>query len=55
VFRVWFREHWLIIRGYNRDFYCQREEEGDVKCKIECEHCNIYYQPLVDSKKLIND
>ena len=30
-----------------RKGYCQREEEGESRCRGErCEHCKEYYRPL---------
>ena len=26
--------------------YCQSQIEGDKICKIQCEHCKIYFTPL---------
>lgn len=26
--------------------YCQRKEEGQDKCKKQCDHCKEYYAPL---------
>ena len=28
------------------DFYCQRDIEGESKCKEQCDHCKEYYAPL---------
>ena len=28
-------------------FYCQRTEEGETRCKEQCDHCREYYKPLV--------
>lgn len=42
----WMREKKLRLFGFTRAFYCQREIEGESKCKYQCEHCKEYYQPL---------
>lgn len=51
VFTLWAREAWLKLRGVNRDFYCQREEEFESKCTRQCPHCEEYYRPLEELKK----
>ena len=51
VFTLWSRETWLKLKGVNRDFYCQREEEFESKCTTQCPHCEEYYRPLEELKK----
>jgi hypothetical protein len=26
--------------------YCKSEIEGQKRCSVQCEHCNIYYKPI---------
>ena len=42
----WMREQKLRLFGVSRAFYCQREIEGQSKCKTQCDHCKEYYKPL---------
>lgn len=32
--------------------YCQRKEEMQTKCKLQCEHCKEYYAPMERLHKL---
>lgn len=54
-FTLWIREAWLKLKGVDRNFYCQREEEFESKCTTQCPHCEEYYRPLVELKKNSND
>ena len=45
-FEIWFREFRLRLLGVDRRFTCQREEEWETKCKEQCEHCKVYYEPI---------
>jgi hypothetical protein len=36
----------LPIPDVSKSFYCQRQIEGNRKCKKQCEHCKEYYKPL---------
>lgn len=33
-------------------YYCQRDVEGQSKCKQACDHCKIYYYPLEQERKM---
>jgi hypothetical protein len=36
----------LPIPDVSKSFYCQRQIEGNRKCKKQCDHCKDYYKPL---------
>ena len=36
------------------DFYCQRHEECESKCDVQCDHCKEYYGVIVKDKVLAN-
>lgn len=41
-------QKYTVINGNNDEhkcdtFKCQREFEGEIKCKIQCDHCEKYY------------
>ena len=45
----------MIINFKTKDRfgYCKREIEEGIKCKKQCDHCEIYYKPLEDNLKKI--
>ena len=47
-FRIQFniREARLKLRGYDRIFHCKKEENGELKCKTQCNQCFEYSQNL---------
>lgn len=42
----WWREQMFRLKNIDRMFYCQRDIEGNSKCKKQCEHCKEYYKPV---------
>lgn len=43
----------INFKTKDRFGYCKREIEEGIKCKKQCDHCEIYYKPLEDNLKKI--
>jgi len=52
--RASIREWWFKLLNIDRSFTCQSNEEFREKCKNQCDHCKIYYEPI-DKKYFPDD